>query len=170
MPRITDLLTHGSKTRRVIEIIEEMCEELGRLPKYQEVAERYAQEGGNENTARTQYAHWKRVKLAEASRENEAEAECFEDEDYVVPVESTDPVPLVIDPNGRLTIPEPLRTAMEIGPDGRVTARIEDGELRVIAPRVAIRRAQAMIRKHVKPGISMVDEFLAERRAMWGEE
>ena len=63
-----------------------------------------------------------------------------------------------------------MRAAMLLGAGGKITARIEDGELRVIAPSVAIRRAQAIARKHIKPGVSMVDEFLAERRAMWGEE
>jgi hypothetical protein len=63
-----------------------------------------------------------------------------------------------------------MRAAMLLGAGGKITARVEDGELRVIAPSVAIRRAQEMVRRHVKPGVSIVDEFLAERRAMWGEQ
>ncbi len=170
--RIADLLTHGQKTRRVHEIIEELCEELGRLPKYREVAERYAQEGGNENTAKTQYAMWKRERLESEAAASDAGPEQADPQDP--PGHDTfgdcDPIPLVIDAQGRLTVPPELRAAMLVGPDGRVTARVEDGELRVIAPRVAIRRAQAIARKYKKPGISIVDEFLAERRAMWGEE
>jgi hypothetical protein len=170
--KLTDLLTHGSKTRRVHEIIEEMCDALGRLPTYQEVAERYASEGGNENTARTQYAHWKRMQLAGPASDSDAAAN---PQRHVTPFEhdaraDIGPIPLTIDDQGRLSLPGELCAAMLLGPDGRVTARVEGGELRVIAPRVAIHRAQAIVRKHVKPGVSMVDEFLAERRKMWGDE
>lgn len=170
--KFMDLLTHGQKTRRVHEIIEELCDELGRLPKYREVAERYAQEGGNENTAKTQYAMWKKEKLTNPEADP---GEAADEPDAPGPTENDapgecDPIPLVMDAQGRLTLPRELRAAMLVGTDGRVTARVEDGELRVIAPRVAIRRAQAIARKYKKPGISVVDEFLAERRAMWGEE
>ena len=170
--KLTDLLTHGSKTRRVHEIIEEMCDELDRLPTYREVAERYASEGGNKNTARTQYAHWKRMQLVGPALDSDDAAD---PQPHVTPFEhgapaDIGPMPLTINDQGRLSLPGELCAAMLLGPDGRVTARVESGELRVIAPRVAIRRAQAIVRKHVKPGVSIVDEFLAERRAMWGDE
>lgn len=167
--KLMDLLTHGQKTRRVHEIIEELCEELGRLPKYREVAARYAQEGGNENTAKTQYAMWKRERLGSQASGMADQAESHVATENDSP-EACDPVPLTVDAQGRLTLPLDLRAAMRLGPDGRVTARVEDGELRVIAPRVAIRRARTAARKYKKPGVSVVDEFLAERRAMWGEE
>lgn len=167
--KLLDLLTHGQKTRRVHEIIEELCEELGRLPKYREVAERYAREGGNENTAKTQYAMWKREKLGEQADEPTEPADPHGSAAGDLPGEC-DPVALGVDAQGRLTLPPQVRAAMLLGPDGRVTARVEDGELRVVAPRVALRRAQAIARKYKKPGVSVVDEFLAERRAMWGEE
>lgn len=170
--KLLDLLTHGTKTRRVHEVIEEMCEELGRLPKYQEVAERYAREGGNENTAKTQYAIWKKKQLAHLERGSDAvlqqpDPSARQDQE---PLQALGPIPLTIEANGQLTIPPELRAAMKLGPDGRVTARVRNGELHVIAPLVAIHRAQAIARKYKKPGVSVVDEFLAERRAMWGEE
>lgn len=167
--KLADLLTYGQKTRRVNEIIEELCQELGRLPKYREVAERYASEGGNENTARTQYAMWKREKLESQANETPDETDPHDGSAHDAPG-NCDPIPLTVDAEGRLTLPPELRAAMLLGPDGRVAARVEDGELRIIAPRVAIRRAQAIARKYKKPGVSIVDEFLAERRAMWGEE
>ena len=80
------------------------------------------------------------------------------------------PQKLTVAPDGRLLIPAALREAMLLGPDGCVTVRVEAGELRVIAPLAAIRRVQAMAAKLKQPGESVVDEFLAERRAMWGEE
>ena len=54
--------------------------------------------------------------------------------------------------------------------DGRVTARVEAGELRVTSRRIAIRRMQRELSEYKSPGESVVDAFLAERRALWGEE
>lgn len=79
-------------------------------------------------------------------------------------------VPLNVAPDGRIVLPKALRDAMMLDPDGRVTAHVEDGELRIVSPLAAIRRAQRIAQKYKKPGQSVVDEFLAERRAMWGEE
>ena len=42
--------------------------------------------------------------------------------------------------------------------------QIEDDELRIITLKRNIERAQGLVRKHVKPGTSLVDELLAERR------
>lgn len=83
---------------------------------------------------------------------------------------SGDPVTLTIGSNGRVVIPKDLREAMAMGEDGKVTARIVDGELRLISLGAALKRAQAALAPLKKPGESVVDEFLAERRAMWGEE
>lgn len=81
-----------------------------------------------------------------------------------------DAVALEIGPDGRLYLPVELRDAMMLDRSGKVTARVVDGELHVIAPRVALGRAQKLARRFKKPGESMVDSFLAGRRAMWGEE
>lgn len=79
-------------------------------------------------------------------------------------------VRLTVAENGRLVIPKEMRAAMALGEDGTVTARLVEGELRLISPRAAIARAQRRLAHLKKPGESVVDEFLAERRAMWGEE
>jgi hypothetical protein len=42
--------------------------------------------------------------------------------------------------------------------------RIEDDELRISTLKRRIERAQRLVRKHVKPGTSLVDELIAERR------
>jgi hypothetical protein len=72
--------------------------------------------------------------------------------------------------DGRLVVPQALRDAMLLDEDGRVTAYLADGELRLISPRAALRNIQSIAAKYKKPGESVVDSFLAERRAMWGEE
>ena len=63
-----------------------------------------------------------------------------------------------------------MRKAIALGDDGRVTARVEAGELRLVTPAVAVQQIQARMRNYKKPGESIVDQFLADRRAMWGEE
>ena len=72
---------------------------------------------------------------------------------------------LKVAPDGRFVIPAAARAAMEIGEEGRVTAILENGELRIVSPMVAIRKIQALIKKHDTGTGSVVDEFLAERRA-----
>ncbi len=80
-----------------------------------------------------------------------------------------DAIPLEIDTDGRLFLPKELRDAMIVGRSGKVAGRVVNGELHVIAPAVALGRAQRIAAKFKKSGESVVDEFLAERRAMWGE-
>lgn len=90
----------GTRTARVWDLADEITRERGRLAKVGEVRERVVAEGGNPNTANTQYYRWK------ASRD---------------------------------------------------------------AAAVAIRQVQARLRRRKRPGESVVDRFLAERRALWGE-
>ena len=59
---------------------------------------------------------------------------------------------------------------MQLADGGHVVVHVVDGELRVLAQLVSIRKTQEFMRQFKKPGVSVVDEFLAERRAMWGEE
>ena len=67
--------------------------------------------------------------------------------------------------DGRFVIPAAARAAMEIGEEGKVTAILEDGELRIVSPRVAIRKIQKMLKPYRSETSSIVDEFIAERRA-----
>lgn len=83
---------------------------------------------------------------------------------------NVDPRPLRVAPDGRLLIPAAMRQALQLGEGGHVVAHVEAGELRVMAQSVSIEQVQARMRKYRRPGVSEVDEFLAQRRAMWGEE
>ncbi len=65
---------------------------------------------------------------------------------------------------GRLVIPAAIRRAMGLNPGDEVVLVIEDGELRVFSARHAARRAQALVRRHVPEGRSLVDALIAERR------
>jgi len=159
-PLLHKTIRDPSAKRRIWAICDRLHAEYGHIPTGREVVDTYIdEEDGNEGTGFTQYSHWKK-----------ALKEVRPDAPHAAEPSVVDPIPLMIDSQGRLTIPPEMRAAMLLGADGKITARIEDGELRVIAPSVAIRRAQEIVRRHVKPGVSIVDEFLAERRAMWGEE
>ncbi|MGA7908689.1 MAG: AbrB/MazE/SpoVT family DNA-binding domain-containing protein [Candidatus Sulfotelmatobacter sp.] len=69
-----------------------------------------------------------------------------------------------VNENGRVVIPAPFRKALGIKAGDEVVLRVEDDELRITTIKRRIERAQRLIRKHVKPGTSLVDELIAERR------
>lgn len=71
---------------------------------------------------------------------------------------------------GRFVIPASMREEMGIKPGDSLIAYVEDGELRVRSFDDNLKRIQQRLSAKKKPGQSVVDEFLAERRAMWGEE
>jgi bifunctional DNA-binding transcriptional regulator/antitoxin component of YhaV-PrlF toxin-antitoxin module len=72
---------------------------------------------------------------------------------------------LTIGADGRVVIPAEMRRAMGIDRSGVVTARVVEGELRMLAPSVALERDRARIRAFDKGQGSPVDELIAERRA-----
>ena len=72
---------------------------------------------------------------------------------------------LRIDEDGQLVIPADMRAAMLVDKTGLLTARVIDGELRVLSPNAAVASLQKMVSETRPQGISMVDELIAERRA-----
>ena len=151
----------GALTGRVWEIADGITREAGRRAERREVIERYVAENGNPNTAATQYQHWK--KHYEAVRKGSEPAPSGRPRTIGLQ-------PLRIAPDGRVLIPLEMREAMALEDDDRVLARVEEGELRLVSPTVAVQRIQSRMRKYRKPGESVVDRFLADRRKMWGEE
>lgn len=75
------------------------------------------------------------------------------------------PDTVTVGPDGRIVIPVQFRRALQIEPGDEVRLRMVDGELRVIGRKAAIEQAQALVRKFVPEGVSLVDELIAERRA-----
>lgn len=69
-----------------------------------------------------------------------------------------------VNENGRIVIPASYRKALGIKTGDKVILRMEDDELRITTMRQRIERAQRIVRKYVKPGVSLVDELIAERR------
>ncbi|MGQ0485797.1 MAG: hypothetical protein ACT4SY_10650 [Hyphomicrobiales bacterium] len=72
---------------------------------------------------------------------------------------------LNIGADGRIVIPAAARAAMLLSGRSKVTARLEDDELRLISPKVALARLQQLIRERDRGQGSIVDELIAERRA-----
>ena len=66
--------------------------------------------------------------------------------------------------NGRVVIPASFRRALGINVGDEVLLRIRDDELRITTQQRRIQRAQCRARHYVKPGISLAEELLAERR------
>lgn len=149
----------GTKTGRVWEIADEITREKSRPAKRREVTERFTAENGNANTANTQYQYWK---------------DWYEQQPDPLTVSSAKPCNVEaqsfrVAPDGRFSIPLEMREAMQLREDGRVTVRVEAGELRMVSPAIAVKQVQSRMRKYKKSGVSMVDQFLKDRRAMWGE-
>jgi AbrB family looped-hinge helix DNA binding protein len=69
-----------------------------------------------------------------------------------------------VNENGRVVIPAALRKVLGINIGDEVVLRVEDDELRILTLKRRIERAQRLVRQHVKPGTSLVDELIAERR------
>ena len=65
---------------------------------------------------------------------------------------------------GRVVIPAVMRAALGVQVGDTVLLRFDDGELRILTPRQAIRRAQELVRQYVPAGRSLADELIAERR------
>ncbi len=150
----------GTLTRRVWEIADAVTRETGRRAARRDVVERFVAENGNPNTANTQYQHWKAAfDAGDGSLETSARSEPGH----------AGPQSLKVAADGRVAIPQPMREAMFLGEDGHVTARVVDGELRLVARSAAIHRLQNEARAYKSPGESVVDEFLRDRRSMWGE-
>jgi len=69
-----------------------------------------------------------------------------------------------INENGRIVIPSSFRRALGISSGDTVVLRIENDELRITSLRQRLAKAQELVRKHVAPTTSLVDELIAERR------
>jgi AbrB family looped-hinge helix DNA binding protein len=71
---------------------------------------------------------------------------------------------LKVNENGRVVIPAAFREALGIQPGDEIVVRLEEDELRITTMKRRIERAQRIVRKYVKPGESLVDELIADRR------
>lgn len=66
--------------------------------------------------------------------------------------------------DGQIVIPEKHRKALGVEPGDRMTISFVDGGLRITTWKQALARLQEEFRRRVPPGVSLVDELIAERR------
>jgi len=72
---------------------------------------------------------------------------------------------LVVRPDGSILLPKEILAAFGAEGGGVVMAKLEGDTFDLISAATAVKRVQEMMRPHLRPGVSVVDEFLAERRA-----
>ena len=70
----------------------------------------------------------------------------------------------ILGKGGRLVIPAAFRKALGVEPGDELIVILEDGELRIVTPEQAARRARALVRRFVAEGTLLVDGLLADRR------
>jgi len=73
-------------------------------------------------------------------------------------------VKLDVNSDGRVVIPAEFRKALGIQKGGQLLACMDEEGLLMTTMQRRIEQAQKMVRKYVKPGVSLVDELIAERR------
>jgi AbrB family looped-hinge helix DNA binding protein len=71
---------------------------------------------------------------------------------------------------GRIVIPTKLRQALGIEIGENVTLSVKNNTLQITTQKEALRRIQALVRKHVPEGVSLVDELIKERREEAADE
>lgn len=73
-------------------------------------------------------------------------------------------VRLRVNENGRIVLPAAFRKALNIRPGDQVLACLEGEEVKITTLKHRLERAQRHVRQFVKPGRSLADELIAERR------
>jgi hypothetical protein len=71
----------------------------------------------------------------------------------------------VLGRDGSLVVPAEVVQALGIRNSRVVMGRLKDDAFTLIGPDAAMREIQAIARKYIQPGVSLVDELIAERRA-----
>ncbi|HEY5363005.1 MAG TPA: hypothetical protein VIJ49_02265 [Aestuariivirga sp.] len=148
----------GTKTGRVWDIAERISFEKMRVAKRQEVIDAFASEGGNANTASTQYSQWK-------SSFDEKRLQNLPATKSRVPVAlNVAATRLEMGRDGRILVPLEMRSALRLENDLMLTAEVHDGVLTLMSPRTAMIKLQNLVRQQDKGTGSVVDALLAERR------
>jgi len=146
--------TYGTQTGRVWEIADKISQEMGRKAKRQEVIEAYAREGGNPNTASTQFSHWNKGEFVAPPAPLKKGVAL-----------DVSPIRLELEQDGSVILPFNIRSALRLEGKATLTAEVHDGVLTLMSPRTALIKLRKLVQTQDKGSGSVVDEFLAERRA-----
>jgi bifunctional DNA-binding transcriptional regulator/antitoxin component of YhaV-PrlF toxin-antitoxin module len=142
--------SRGSLTGNVWETADRISQETGRCAARQEVIDAVTRAGGNANTASTQYSEWRKTWQP--------------DESWPGAAGHTQSVVLQMGRDGRVLVPQSFRIAMGIDDSTKLSARVDNGELRIVPQKLAIARLQALVKAHDTGEGSAVDALLADRR------
>jgi hypothetical protein len=146
--------TYGTQTGRVWELADQLSRELGRKAKRQEVMDAYAREGGNPNTASTQFSGWNKGAFV-AHNPNSKKPTALD----------VAPTQIELSRDGRVLLPLEILSALRLGENTILTAEVQDGVLTLISPRTAVIKLQQLIKATDTGSGSVIDELIAERRA-----
>jgi bifunctional DNA-binding transcriptional regulator/antitoxin component of YhaV-PrlF toxin-antitoxin module len=69
-----------------------------------------------------------------------------------------------VDSQGRVQLPSHLRDAAGLSAGATVHIRVSGDAIEILSQRAAVKRAHDIGQKFVPPGVSLVDELIAERR------
>lgn len=79
-------------------------------------------------------------------------------------------IPTALTQGGRLVLPAKVRSQLHLVDGERVVIEVHGTSLTVTPVRVKILEAQELAAKYLKPGESLVDDLLAERRREFTRE
>jgi bifunctional DNA-binding transcriptional regulator/antitoxin component of YhaV-PrlF toxin-antitoxin module len=141
----------GTETGRVWEIADEFTRRSGGRARRADVIRAFVEEGGNPNTAATQYQAWK----SDYDERQGADAVRMREQFFDLPLRE----------GGRVLIPQDLRERLGVKEGDILVGEFVDGQLTLMSRDTAVRKAQDLVRRYVPEGVSLVDELIAERRA-----
>lgn len=143
--------SRGSLTGNVWETADRLSRESGMRAGRKEVIEAVVRDGGHPGTAATQYNEWRKSWQPAQGASGAAPA-------------NTQSVVLQMGRDGRVLVPQSFRIAMGIDDSTKLSARVDNGELRIVPQRLAVARLQALVKEYDKGQGSVVDELLQDRR------
>jgi AbrB family looped-hinge helix DNA binding protein len=110
------------------------------------------------------YQHVRNVLEHDKARDAKAAAGLSEPPQPAILDDNMPSVKVRLGPEGRVVIPAPMREALGLKEGDVLFARLEGGEIKLLTPKAAMLRAQAIVRQFVPEGVSLADELIAERR------
>ncbi len=146
----------GTKTERVWAIADQISAKNGYQASRAEILSACQQAGIHPGTASTQYSHWKKQYKQTHSVPSQ--------------LQTSGQALLQVAADGRLLIPVELRNLMKLPADGKVSAQVVDGELRLLSPLLALERLQALVRSQDTSRQSVSEELIADRRREAADE
>lgn len=72
--------------------------------------------------------------------------------------------------NGSVTVPPEVLEALGAGPNGVIIAELDGEFFKIISIPESVRRIQERLRPYWRPGVSVVDELIADRRREAAED